>query len=342
MVSPARLAVGFALLAACNAPTGVTALHDLHQTDAPISLATADHDFYSLPYPNDLHLGQDGTVDLSTYPRLTGILTDYVDAFDAGIRGAGLNSAVYFRFDGAIDPATLPQDENASIDPSATAFLVDITPGSPTYGKREPLIAHYVAQSYDFIGPFWVALLPLPGFPLREKTVYAAILTDGVKAPGGKTIHRARDLDAALGPNGASSPDPRIAAAARAYAPLTTWLGMQSGLAAHVLNATVFTTMDATSVMKRLRDAVYAEAPEPTLANLVYDHEDVAGVDQIYEGTYQGPNFQSGTAPYTTSGGQIIWNADGTPKLDHLETLRVAMTIPEGPMPQAGWPVILY
>src|SRR6185503_16661562 len=134
----------------------------------PIVVPTLKSDFYALPYPNDLHMAADGTVDLSIYPRLPGILTDYVNAFDDGIRGAGLNSAVYFRFDGAIDPATLPQDANASIDPAATAFLVDITPGSPTYGMREPLIAHYVEASYDFIGPFWVALLPVPGFPLRE------------------------------------------------------------------------------------------------------------------------------------------------------------------------------
>ena len=187
-----------------------------------------------------------------------------------------------------------------------------------------------------------MTLLPFPGLPLREKTVYAAVITDGIKAPGGALVHRDRDLEAALAVSGASSSDPKVAAAARAYAPFTAWLATQSGLAAHVVNVSVFTTGDFTSVMTILRQAVYEQAAAPVLAGLTYDGEDQAGVDQKFEGTYLSPNFQSGTPPYEMTGGEILFDAAGKPMLDHTETLKVAMTIPEGQMPAAGWPIVLY
>lgn len=316
-------------------------MHDLHQPATPVIQPSLTDDFYTLPYPNDLHLGANGELDLSRYPQQEPgtILADYVAAFDT-IEGAGTNSGIYFRFDGAIDPASLPQDANASVDAASTAFLVDVTPGSPTYGMKHPLKMRFTELAYDFIGPFWLAMLPFPGLPLREKTTYAAVLTDGIKAKDGGAVVRAKDFDAVMG----SAGDAQVTAARAAYKPLTDWLGTQPGLSAHVINATVFTTGDFTSIMFKLRAAVLAQAPNPQLADLKYDGEDQAGVDDIYEGTYQGPNFQTGTAPYLSGkGGDLAVDADGNPKIDHLETLRVAMTIPKGaPMPAAGWPVVLY
>jgi len=330
------------LVAGCSASGGVTALHDLHQPSTPVTQPSLTDDFYTLPYPNALHFGSDGTLDLSRYPQPDPgtILAQYLDAF-ATLKGAGTNSGIYFRFDRAIDPATLPADANASVDAAATAFIVDVTPGSPTYGMKRPVRARFVESAYDFIGPNWLALLPFPGVPLREKTTYAAILTDGIHAKGGGVVHRAGDLDAVLT---GSRTDDRIAAAKSAYAPLTDWLATQPGLAAHVVDATVFTTGDFTSIMFALRQAVLDQAPSPSLAGLKYDGEDQPGVDDVYEGTYQGPNFQTGTAPYLSgTGGAIAFDASGKPKLDHLETLRVAMTVPKGaPMPAAGWPVVIY
>ena len=333
-------------LAACNHPSGarVTALHDLHQSGMPVVTPSLTEDFYALPWPNALHFGANGIVDLTMYPRPQegGAIKDYIDTFGASISGAGPSAGIYFRFDGAIDPSTLPSDANASVRSDATAFVVDVTQGSPTYGQKTPVIAHWVEGSYDYIGPYWVVLLPLPGFPLREKTTYAAVLTDGIKADGGGAIARAADLSAALAPAGTTSSDARVAAAAKAYAPFTGWLSSQNGLLQHLVNATVFTTLDATGLMPKFRQVIYAQVPAPSLAGLKYDREDQAGVDQLYEGTYQGPNFQTGDPPYRMSGGDIVLGPDGLPMVQRMETLRVAMTIPEGPMPQAGWPVVIY
>ncbi|HEX9100659.1 MAG TPA: hypothetical protein VF997_00580, partial [Polyangia bacterium] len=71
---------------------------------------------------------------------------------------------------------------------------------------------------------------------------------------------------------------------------------------------------------------------------LAYDGEDVPGVDDIYEGTYQGPNFQQGDPPYSSTGGAIT----NPPTVQRMETLRIAITVPKGTPPAAGWPVVIY
>ena len=305
------------------------ALFDLKMLTTKVAQPTATEDFYLVPYPNDLRLHPDGTVDLSGYPPQLGILATYLAAFDGGTHGFGCNGASYFRFDAPLDPASLPADGPGSLAATSTAFVVDVTPGSPTFGQRTPVTPHFVATNYDVIGPNWLALLPVPGFPLRQRTTYAAVLTDGLKTASGGAILRASDLDAALGMT--------------AYKPLASWLAAQPELAAHLVNAAVFTTADATSVMTQLRNSVYAQ-PAPTLAALTDDGVDKAGIDHVYSGTYLGPNFQQGISPFSQAGdgGQIEIDASGLAKLARTETLRVAMTIPEGTMPAAGWPVVIY
>jgi hypothetical protein len=336
------------LAGACNrvasSAPGALAIHDLHEPSTPVLTPSNQDDFYRLPFPNDLRIDPDGTVALTRYPRGgdPGTLTaKYVEVFDSDLRGFGPNAGMFFRFDAAIDDKTLPADANAAMQPGASLFVVDVTKGSPTYGMRAPVISHYVAQSYDFIGPFWIAILPYPGIPLNEKTTYAAVLTDGLKAADGGAVHRDKDLDAALAKGAASSSDPKIAAAAKAYAPLSDWLATQPGFDKHVVNATVFTTMDATSIMFTMRKAVY-DFPAPQLVDLAYTGEDVTGVDQIYTGHYNTPNYQQGDVPFTKGGGQIEFDDTGAPKVARTETLRVAMTLPEGTMPAVGWPVIIY
>jgi hypothetical protein len=327
------------LLSGCNVATPIVALHDLHQGTTQVNVPSLTDDFYALPFPNDVRLEADGSIDLRRYPRLPGILTDYVETIDKEVRGAGPNAGMFFRFDGPLDHELLPEDAAASVDPAASVFIVDVTPGSPTYGKRMPFRARYTAVSYDVIGPYWLALLPFPGVALRQKTTYAAVLTDKLKSKSGGDVLRALDFGAAMRKD---TSDPRIAEAVTKYAPFMKWLDGQPGLADHVVNATVFTTVDATSVMKRLRDAVYAQ-PAPTLQNLADAGDDKAGINHLYEGTYDSPNFQQGDPPYSLTGqGGIRYDAQGNPELARTENLRVLISLPVGPMPANGWPIVLY
>jgi predicted esterase len=331
--------LGFALWGCSDGGGGGPhALFDLEQSNDPIDVPTATRDFYAIPFPNDLRMGADGTVDLTSYPRTIGKVAEYIDTIDADLRGFGENAGAFFRFDAALDPASLPADYAASLDPSSSVYLVDITPSSPTYDKRTPVKTRFTEFAYDFIGPNWIAALPFPGLPMREKTTYAAIVTDGLRGVDGKPVQRAADFDATV----------RGKRDVPQYAPLVAWLSAHADVAPHVVGAAVFTTGDATSIMAKLRAAVYAQAPAPVLAGLVYDGPDQQGTNDIYEATYQGPNFQagdpfnSGQPPYADGGGNLVLDASGVPQMQRVETLRIAISVPVGDPPAAGWPIVIY
>ena len=157
-------ALAFCLVAAgCSSEGGPHALFDLEQPNEPLDAPTATRDFYAIPFPNDLRLAADGTVDLTSYPRTTGEIATYVDAMDHHLQGFGEKAGAFFRFDAPLDPASLPADYAASLAPGSTVFIVDITPASPTYDRRTPVKTRFTPLTYDFIGPNWIAAIPMPG-----------------------------------------------------------------------------------------------------------------------------------------------------------------------------------
>lgn len=316
----ASATVGLVALVGCGDGGGTHVLFDLHQPATAVTTPNATDDFYALPFPNLLRVRADGTVDLTRYARVGGQIDDYIAAVDRS-PARFQNAGIFFRLDGPLDPATLPADAAASVRDDAALFVVDLSTGA-----RSPATSRFTALNYDFIGPNWVAVLPLPGFPLHENRDYAVVLTDRLHDAGGHALHRAADFDSVLrGGEG----DP--------YAKLRGWLDGK-GLTDHVVGATQFSTGSATRVMHDLRAAVYAQAPAPSLAGLSYTGEDAAGVNDIYEGTYQGPNFQQGDPPYASTGGAIT----NPPVMQRMETLRIAISVPKGDPPATGWPVVIY
>ena len=167
-----------------------------------------------------------------------------------------------------------------------------MTPGSPTYGQRAPVTAKFHLEENRFIGANWLSLLPLPGFPLRQLTTYAAVLTPGLHAQTGGSVQRHPDLDRLLQSEQPTT-EPYRSAWLR-YAPLRAYLALNP--ATQVVGATVFTTQNATAMMMKLRAAVYAQTAQPVAHNLSYlrSHD---GLCDVYQGTFASPNFQSATRP---------------------------------------------
>ena len=313
------LLIALLSLAGCGAPPlGAMALYDT---------SPSREDFFALPWPDDrrLTVGADGKrrIDLSGYYNAGGQLGKYLDLIGgAPLDGFGLHAGIFFRFDGPLDPESLPATAAASITADAGAFVVDVSPSSPTHGQRTPVRAHFDGPAGRYAGANRLTLLPEPGFPLREKTTYAAVVTDGVVAADGGPLRR----------------DPRFDG--KLLAGLEGALGIPAG---RVVVATVFSTQDATSGMKQLRDAVYAQAPAPVAADFKHiGAEKGAKRFDLYHGTFQSPMFQEGTPPYINDGGRLRTGADGKPKVVRLEGLRFALTVPRGAIPATGWPVILY
>ncbi len=302
------------LVAGCGDQRGATALYDQD--------AVAGGDFFAAPWPSDARV-KDGKIDLGGFYNPGGAIGSYLAAVSSeNLGGFGSASAIYFRFDAPLDPSRLPASPGDTLGDNATMFVVDVTPQSPTYGKRSPVRVRFSTDQGLYIGSNWLALLPEPGFPLRPKTTYAAVVTDGTTAADGGSVHRDGRFDPA------TALGPAIAGA----------LGVDTG---HVAIATAFTTQDSTTVMQQLRDAVYAQAPAPTTSDLAYAAAK-KGFYDAFVGTYPSPNFQEGDPPYKASGGRIHVGSDGKPQVVRTEQLRFAMTIPQAQMPPDGWPVVLY
>jgi hypothetical protein len=312
-----RACIVWTAFAGCSSSQhGVTALYDTSPSRS---------DFFALPWPSDSRLitGSDGKKRLD----LTGLynpgkqIGQYLQTIgNEPVGGFGTSAGIFFRFDGPLDPASLPASPFDSVAANSPVYLIDVTPSSPQLGKRLPVRVHFSHDWGNYIGPDSLVLVPEPGFPLREQTTYAAVVTDGVRGADGAPVRS----DARFTP-----PPPSV--------PLALPAGQS------LVVATVFTTGEFTSIMKRLRDAVYAQAPEPQVADLANIAVPSGGLFDQYEGTYLAPNFQEGDPPYLTQGGRIHLGADGNPQVVRTEKLRFAMTVPHGqPMPPGGWPVVLY
>ncbi|RMH40911.1 MAG: hypothetical protein D6689_12285 [Deltaproteobacteria bacterium] len=332
-----------AALAACAGDAGPTADAGAGPSAALFEVPRAGgpppSGFYALPFPNDIRAGDDGRIDLADYVRPNALIDNYIEAIAAEQRFFSVNAPVFFRFTAPIDPASLPADPAAAAADGASVYLVDVDPDSPERGERRPLRFRFEHYPGETIGADWLAVLPYPGFVLRERTTYAAVVTRRVRAADGSPVARPPDLDAILAD--AAPADPDLARAHRLYAPLRAWLDEPGGdERADVASAAVFTTADVTGPMTRLRQAALAVAP-PAL-------RDLARVDErtdfyLYDAAYDAPNFQAGDVPYIPDGGAIVTDpATGLPAVQRMEPMRVAFAIPKGTPPADGWPIVLY
>jgi predicted esterase len=340
VLRPVRAALGGTLLAlatmigACGGDSGATATTALFAVPGS---ATPPAEFYEVPFPSDLRRKDDGSLDMTDYPRPNVLVGKYADAVGANLDGWGTNACTFARFSDAIDPTTLPADPAASAADGASVYLVNIDPASPDKGARTPLKFRFEPTSGETIGTNWLAALPYPGFPLDEATTYALVITDRVKAADGTAIAPAAAFTAI---RGAAVPgDAKLAWAQTIYAPLWAYLDAPGGdERADVVSAAVFTTQHATNIMGLLRKQVWT-LPAPTATDV---HRINATASYLaYDGSFPAPNFQFGDVPYST-GGNIVLGTDGLPVVQRMENLRVAFTIPLGTAPAGGWPIAIY
>jgi len=320
------LLAGVVLGSACSSsPSGTTALFKL-------SPGPKD-DYYTLPFPDDLHRNADGTLDLDAFPTNSLIVDQYRQVAEA-LDGWALNAAMSSRMSDAIDPTSLP-DPAGSVVPGASVYVVNIDSQSPDFDKRTPVIADFRTDPTNTIGPNRLVVRPYPGFGLDEGTTYALVITDRVLDLEGKPIEASSDFRAILGAGGSAA----VQNARAVYQPLLDWLdGNGEEAKRDVVSAAVFTTQHATFVAPALRAGVFG-TPAPVGANIVLAQ--TTADYQLWTGTYVAPNFQTGTVPYTNSGGEIQV-ASGVAIVQRMEPMRFALTVPLGATPATGWPITIY
>lgn len=326
-----RIAIAslLALVTACSGAEPTVALFELPRD------GVTESGFYALPFPNDLRRRADGTIDLDEHLRPNDFIGQYLDIFSSRLTGFSTVGAIFVRFDGAIDEAALPATPADSALASASVYLVDVDPGSPERGQRTPLSFKFESHTGESIGPNRLAALPHPGFPLRSLTTYALVVTErlGVQA--------SPDMRAVLSTG--DDADDAVTRARAAYAPLLDYLDEAGDDERDdVAAAAVFTTQDATSMMGRVRDVIHRDVAAPTARDveLIFSDESLL----IYEGVYDGPSFQTGEPPFRQlgDGGEIVTDENGDPIVQRMEEIRFAVSVPAGPTPAEGWPIVVY
>ena len=300
--------------------------------------------FYDMPWPFDLRRDPDGTLDLDTFPvGGNALLTTYAEALGQ-IYGFGLNSGVFVKFDGAIDPTSLPADAAASRQPGASLFLINIDRTSPQRGTRTPLWMEYRAAGDVYRDPHLLAAMPVAGHPLEPGTLYALVITDAV-------------LDSTLQPLTPSALVQRmrdeapVGAFEQAALPLFQDLGRQletgEGMSRDdVVGAAIYRTDRPTDGLvateKEIRRLYRKE--RATNVALYYD----AGNHWVLTGNIVAPQFQNGTPPFDAATGGFVFDAAGRPVVQREENLQFILTVPKNRtdnsvrMPSNGWPVVHY
>ncbi|CAN5900090.1 hypothetical protein BH11MYX2_BH11MYX2_29980 [soil metagenome] len=286
-------------------------------------------ELFAMPYPSDLRVKEDHTIDLATFPnpRQLPIVKDLLSSA-AEHHGFPVMPIAYFRFTGEAPAHAITDVLPAKAD--QVALLVEIDATSPEKGSLYPLVA-YTLPKDGFTGEGLVAVAPRPGAVLRPMTTYAFVLRTAF-APDVDAPAAFKELESGGGPDAAKA----------LFAPL--WPALESMQIAKkdVLVATVFTTGDAVREMHTLSELARLHR-NPTIDNLAIDtehgvnHPDVC----VLAGTITYPQFQKGVQPFSTEG-RFVVDPELGPVQQGEMTVPVRITIPKGTMPLTGWPLWQY
>lgn len=313
---------------------------------APASLDELDGPtFFDHPWPSDLRLeaGAPRTLGFPN-PRVVPILDQYIEASQGLLDGFSPAAAGFVRFAAPIDLGTLPLSPKDGLDPSATVQLIDIDPHSFERGQRRLISLHFRRDA----GVYWPAntlsFMPTIGFPLRPRTKYAFVVTDGVRSEDQRPIEASADLKQALGIDPPTGPG--AAAAKAALVPAVAELASLGVAKEHIVQLAVFTTTDPAAELFAFRDHLLTHVDPPTLRGPLEHHRTK---DESYEyvGAYgPSPNYQEGEIPYTHFGdGGSFHYKDGEPEVVDYYYQRFSLSVPRPefcPMPEAGYPIVMY
>lgn len=293
--------------------------------------------FYSLPFPIDLRLTEEGTLRIWDFPnpRSSEMLASYLTVGERDVKGFGANSGIFFTFTGALDPASLPQDIDQSIMEDAAVYLVSLDPDAPDYQQRYPFRVKFTDRPTVYGPANLLVLLPVQGVPMLQGHTYAAVVTTQVTDADDSPLAANASFQEVLSGN---SGDQKAEAV---FAPLVAYFEDVDTDLKSIAVATVFTTMTPLDRMLALRDHVYAlslPGIDPQSLSLVRTTDRY----HFLSAEVTIPIYQEGAPPYLLLGGAISFDDRGRPVVQNLYPTRLALTIPLVQRPSDGWPLLIF
>lgn len=294
--------------------------------------------FFSLPWPNDIRKKADGTLDLAGLPDNSNVvLRVVIDRVGASVSDFATNGAIYLRTTAPIDPSTLP-NPTSSVVPASPILVVNVD--DPT--DRIPVVAR-VDREDVFRPSNLISLLPYPGHAMRSNARYVVAVTDALHAADGQPLEPSWLIGALDGDEwqgkARSEGDWRALRRQRdeARAALTA-LGVDP---ARLVGFTALHTQDSQRDLRAMAATLdMVTIDPPTLTTLAAC---AAGTTSVgLSGTIRSPQFQAGAAPFELDGGAIIVGADGRAVLRGWSTIPLELSVPCGPSPVGGWPVVTW
>lgn len=308
--------------------------------------------FWQLPFPSELRRDASGRIVWSDAPGYGSLVLGRGIREAEEVSGFSVAPVVYFHFTGPIDVSGLPTPE-ASRAAGARVVLVDVDAASPRRGERIPISHRWYPKDLAYVPANTLAVQPVPGFVLRPGTLYAAVVTRALGA--GAPLGTSRDLERVK----ARSQHADVAAErARAlHAPALAELERAGVAREDVASIALFRTLVPEASLAALLDGIDAlpAAAKPRLLSASWMRHEPGY--SVLRGYYCTPNFQTDVdrAPYFDGGGTLVRDPSGQPRpvpvpagakyrtteCGDLLRARFVISVPSGPVPASGWPLVI-
>jgi hypothetical protein len=289
------------------------------------------------PFPSDDLKQTDGTIDVSTYPNPRKITPVYqVLSLVSEAHGFSQSGGVFFALTGPLDPSKLPSLDG-SVASDSPAFLVSVDPRAPDFLKRYPANVSFTADGSPYGATNLLSVVPLQGLPLRAGGTYAAVVLASLGDVKGLTLAVSPGMsDLASGKTPAGMP----ASAYAEYASALQALAKAGVPSASIAGIAVFTTDTALTTFQKVRDAMLAlPIPAPTAPWMLTD---TFPNYCVYQSVIDMPDYEAGTPPFQTSGGEWTFDAAGNPILQRHDPSTLYATVPRTAMPTNGFPTTVF
>ncbi len=323
-------------------------------------------DFFAFPYPSDLRTDDYGHPQIRNYPlpqsqildsfatilsKFNTLLPSLLERIEMEYAGFASLGGVYFRTSVPIERLSVPKPED-TMSPDSCYQLINVEKGSSHYKERVPVYVTYHPMASKAWAPNTLVMRPVPGLAPHPGDRYVAVIGDCLKSNGRK-LSQSNKLRYILG----NAAPYEIQKKLNYYVDAVNELAKSGELGMKVSDIRAFTGYrvgDPAAEMDQMAADLKGKG------HVVVDENGVAvgGYSEltvnnwsaksmnayIFNGKFKTVNYINGTYPYAGSGDGIM-EFGPTGKLKSVgkeETVNFSISIPRTPMPEKGYPIIVY